>query len=316
MDRSGKLNTEDALEELKSKHNRERKELLARITALKHGLTKNDKKRKKEVGQQSEQMETELRQRHEKEMAQLECQIEGIKMKKGAKNEERAEEQNEDGAKGQDNQSTETVAMGEGTPFFKELKLTKAQMKKEKKRAEKANARNKAETEDAENATNSRGNLEKETIRQILDEKALELVEVSPDGDCLYSAVAHQANVSGLGKFSAFEIRRMAADYMQQNREDFLPFLANENGEMFKDEQFDEYCSKVARMCTSGGTWGGEPELRALSCVLRCPIEVLHADGATIKFGEVFSGHPLIVTYHKFAYTLGEHYNSTKPTGE
>lgn len=314
MDQIEDLSTEDAFEQLKSKHCKERKELQAKLTSLKHELTKNDKKRRKEVGQQCEQMETEMKRRHEREMAELDQQVGGKKAENETERGQTMAEQIQDEGQEKNDLSTDKVTTEEGTAlFFKELKLTKTQLKKEKKRAEKTNARNKAEAEDAKNAVNSRGNLENEAIRQLLNENALELVEVSPDGDCLYSAMAHQANILGLGKFSALEMRRMAADYILKHREDFLPFLADENSGTSEDGHFEEYCSKVARMCVRGGSWGGEPELRALSFALRCSVEVLHADGETIKFGEMFSGQPLIVTYHKFAYTLGEHYNSTKP---
>jgi len=40
----------------------------AKIASLKHGATKNDKKRKKEVIQQVEAMEKEMRDRHEEEL--------------------------------------------------------------------------------------------------------------------------------------------------------------------------------------------------------------------------------------------------------
>jgi hypothetical protein len=43
-------------------------------------------------------------------------------------------------------------------------------------------------------------------------------------------------------------------------------------------------------------------------------IEVLQANGQKSVFGEHFEANdPLLITYHNYAYSLGEHYNSTEP---
>lgn len=53
-------------------------------------------------------------------------------------------------------------------------------------------------------------------------------------------------------------------------------------------------------------------KLRAISNALSRRIEVVQPNGCVILFGDDFTLHkPLVVTYHRFAYTLGEHYNST-----
>lgn len=55
-------------------------------------------------------------------------------------------------------------------------------------------------------------------------------------------------------------------------------------------------------------------ELRALSRLLKAPLEVIQAEGSTMEIGEEFGENRLTVTYHRHMYGLGEHYNSTKPT--
>jgi OTU domain-containing protein 6 len=58
-------------------------------------------------------------------------------------------------------------------------------------------------------------------------------------------------------------------------------------------------------------------ELRALTQSLRLPIEVIQAEGRPVLIGEEFGGNaPLVITYHRHYYGLGEHYNSTKPGKE
>jgi OTU domain-containing protein 6 len=55
-------------------------------------------------------------------------------------------------------------------------------------------------------------------------------------------------------------------------------------------------------------------QLQALSVVLKRPIEVLQAEGAPVLLGEEFKPMlPIILTYHRHVYGLGEHYNSVKP---
>ena len=59
--------------------------------------------------------------------------------------------------------------------------------------------------------------------------------------------------------------------------------------------------------------WGGQVELLALSSVLRRSIEVIQADGPPMVVGEHFTGPRLLLSYHRHAYGLGEHYNSVRP---
>ncbi len=63
------------------------------------------------------------------------------------------------------------------------------------------------------------------------------------------------------------------------------------------------------------------PQLRALSQVLRRPFEVVQAEGRPVVIGEEFldsSSTPVLLTYHRHMYGLGEHYNSvqTRPPAE
>ena len=59
--------------------------------------------------------------------------------------------------------------------------------------------------------------------------------------------------------------------------------------------------------------WGGQVELLALSSVLKRPIEVIQAEGTPMVVGEQFTASRLLLTYHRHAYGLGEHYNSVQP---
>jgi hypothetical protein len=62
-------------------------------------------------------------------------------------------------------------------------------------------------------------------------------------------------------------------------------------------------------------------QLRALSQVLRRPFEVVQAEGRPVVVGEEFvasssstsSEPPVLLTYHRHMFGLGEHYNSVQP---
>jgi OTU domain-containing protein 6 len=55
-------------------------------------------------------------------------------------------------------------------------------------------------------------------------------------------------------------------------------------------------------------------QLRALSHVLKCCIEVIQATGPSVLVGEEYQDKKqAILTFHRHMYGLGEHYNSTKP---
>ena len=41
-----------------------------------------------------------------------------------------------------------------------------------------------------------------------------------------------------------------------------------------------------------------------------CVLQVVQAEGPPMVLGEQFAQKPLILTYHRHAYGLGEHYNS------
>jgi OTU domain-containing protein 6 len=68
-----------------------------------------------------------------------------------------------------------------------------------------------------------------------------------------------------------------------------------------------KYCDAVE----STGVWGGQPEILALSRVFNTPIHVVQAGSPVVKVGaEESKSDPLMISYHRRMYGLGEHYNS------
>lgn len=87
--------------------------------------------------------------------------------------------------------------------------------------------------------------------------------------------------------------------------------------EAYIEEDFDEYCRKIASV--SDCVWGGQVELNALTHALRLPIWIYDTVQPVLKMGSEFGegGHPsdpiVRLSFHRHYYSLGEHYNSVVP---
>ncbi|XP_072396835.1 deubiquitinase OTUD6B [Diabrotica undecimpunctata] len=291
---SADINEEDLLK----KHRQEKKDLQSKIQALKKTVPKGDKKKKKEITEEIAKLELELEEKHRKELGENNICSEplNISMENG---EEDESEMTED----------QTVENG-----INSTRISRAQKRRNKKELE-AKEREKRILEQAEKNKEGPRIVETNTIKQVLKTMNLKLHNIPADGNCLYLAVNHQLQVTGRPTKSVNDLRKVTADFMRQNKDDFLPFMCNEldESEVVSEEQFENYCKDVA----TTKLWGGQLELRALSNILTCPIKVIQAAGPPTLQGEQFKGPELILTYHRHLYRLGEHYNSTIPiTGD
>ncbi|GAA50448.1 OTU domain-containing protein 6B [Clonorchis sinensis] len=209
-------------------------------------------------------------------------------------------------------------------------KASRAARRREK-RANERRAQEQALAKAASSGSNSIRFKELKSIEQRLGERNLRLCEVPSDGDCLYSSVAHQLriqkrtvqdllDINGCGsRISEFPndtitsqtLRLVTAEYVRKNADEFLPFMvAPETGEPLTTDEFFNYCDDIEKP----STWGGQLEVRALANALHTPIEILQAEGPSILIGEEFNDrHPIILVYHRYAFALGEHYNSCTP---
>ncbi|XP_032218456.2 deubiquitinase OTUD6B isoform X2 [Nematostella vectensis] len=261
-------------EDISQRHKRERKEL------------QGDKKKKKEVTLEIAKIEADQENRHKQEQE---------KNKKSTE----PEFQNETSRLSEKLEETH-ISSG-----CSEEKVSRAQKRRVKKASKENEREQRIAAADLENVNSAR-NVEAMKIKQRLKEINLEIVEILPDGHCLYNAVADQMKRRNK-EIKMLSLRQQTADYMSSHSEDFLPFLTHpDTGDMYTPEQFSKYCEDIAET----SVWGGQLELRALSHVLRLPIEILQADAPAIKIGEEFEEQPITLSYHRHAYGLGEHYNS------
>lgn len=169
---------------------------------------------------------------------------------------------------------------------------------------------------------------EEQVMKQVCADYGLEMHEITPDGHCLFSAVADQLALLGLLPANAASYattRLAAAQYIYSHKDDFLPFLPSIEGEdgvgatsggLMSDQQFSTYCATIR----DTGAWGGEPEIQALARAYRVPIFVVQAAKPHIVLHSPASGasaemsDPGVVriSYHRRMYGLGEHYNSLR----
>jgi len=293
-------------EDIQIRHRKEQKELQAKIQIMKKSINKTDKKRRKEVMDQISILEVELDKRHTDELSPF-----SLTKKENAKSSNENNDQN--------GEVNEVIAMAEQVYLeqkkFDNVRVSKAQRRREKKAQQEKEKEERLMEGDMMNKNGIR-QLEKVKIDDILKSRGLMVFDIPSDGDCLYRSIAHQvqfvnADISDK-KSSVQDLRRLTADYLLQNANDFMPFLTNpDTGDAMTEDQYDDYCRQIIET----SAWGGHIELKALSNVLKTPIEVIQAEGPSIVIGDEYGSgdkRRLTLTYHRHAFGLGEHYNSVQ----
>ncbi|XP_034776990.2 deubiquitinase OTUD6B [Acipenser ruthenus] len=281
-------------EELVKRHRSEKKDLQAKIQGMKNATPKNDKKRRKQLVENIAKLEAELDQKQEEELKQWRNNVEG-----GGKVESAT------------NGFGNLVLESEEHDDVKDSRVSKAQKRRDKKAALEKERESRIAEAEIENLSGSR-HLESLKLSQMLAERQLQIKQIPSDGHCMYRAIEDQLTDRD-GSLSLSELRAQAAEYMRSHADDFLPFLTNPStGDMYTPDEFEKYCSDVAETAA----WGGQLELRALSHILKMPIEVIQAKSPTIVIGEEYENTPVRLIYMRYAYGLGEHYNSVEPLSE
>ncbi|RWS26230.1 OTU domain-containing protein 6B-like protein [Leptotrombidium deliense] len=281
----------DAKEILDAKHREENKKLQVQIQVLKRSVTKGDKRRQKEVQQEIQRLQCELKAKHDKEKSDAEA------------NENNSEIYLRDLTISDMGAASDLLEQNE--PDVQMRKASKAQRKREKKHLKEKERELRVAAEEAENVYSAR-NLEAEKLNKILQQKGYTVHEIPSDGDCMYKAIEHQLGILNI-TICVRELRENCANVLRQRKPDFLPYLTSrETDNLMTDDEYEKYCEEVANT----KMWGGHVELKALSSYLKRPIQVYQANGPVVITGDEYQEQPLIISYHRYAYHLGEHYNS------
>ncbi|CAO1620670.1 unnamed protein product [Parajaminaea phylloscopi] len=219
-----------------------------------------------------------------------------------------------------------------------ERKVGRQKARKQRKEAEAAADKARFEEELKANGGNvDEAEQERKGILLACDSLGVDMHEINPDGHCLYSAIADQLALQGMSASSGVtnyqSARQLTARFMRQHKDDFAPFISDSDERMAGikneeaggkqtpdsqaklEEHYLEYCDAIE----TTGVWGGQPEILAMSRALQTPIWVIQAGQPIVKVGQEevspqdASTKPLLISYHRRMYGLGEHYNSLHP---
>ncbi|KAF9624449.1 hypothetical protein IFM89_011457 [Coptis chinensis] len=299
----------ETLEEVLSRHRKEITQLQNKEVALKKAAAKGSKAeqkaKKKQVEDEISKLSSKLKEKQENELVSLGYSNTGGKEKKDLDILVKAIAGVSVNSQGDPSKSSKSV-------------------KRREKRAQQEAAREQRIQEEQSNMVSDRM-IENEKLERKLVPLGLIVNEIKPDGHCLYRAVENQLALfsGGSSPYSFQELREMVALYMRQHAADFLPFFLSENNiEVDSDnspaEIFEDYCKEVE----STAAWGGQLELGALTHCLRKHIVVLSGSFPDVEMGKEYKSvgrsssiNPsIMLSYHKHAFGLGEHYNSVIPS--
>ncbi|KAI9503553.1 OTU protein [Coemansia spiralis] len=314
---------ETTLSELEARHRKEKKELIAQISSLKRTVAKGDKRKKKEVTAEIEGLNKQLNERHDSELKQLNSTVE--QPLESPLQQHQAQET--------DNTRTETPVslLNHADVDANDLPLDQvtgglygvgaaAKRSSGKKNKAKTRLQRRAEelkrmqdeAEDEAQDMVDMAAVESEAMNKLATSAGLCVMDIRPDGHCLYSAFADQINTYHSQSTSYMEMRKRAAEYMRNHSDDFFPFMVHDNGDMFDSSDFDNYCNRIENTAD----WGGQQEITALSHALKLPVHIYQTDAPVLRIGEEIydATDPIRLSYHRHAYGLGEHYNSLHKT--
>ncbi|CAG7996725.1 unnamed protein product [Penicillium nalgiovense] len=316
------------MEELLSKHRKEQKDLQGRITQKKKSATK---KTRKGVNDECEQLQRDLSEKQQAEIAQLNGDptenLEDLSLEDDQPADDEDSKQDKPAEEPQQAEPTDQ-STSEPSSASHPKKPNRQKARLARRAAEQA-AQSAAAAEEAATQTNYRGD-EQEVMDAVFKKLGLKEIEVTPDGHCLYSAVAKQLDESGLGlrpdpsrivlqpatqsridtvaspQHDGYRaVRAVTADFIMEHKEDF---------EAFMEEPLESYTRKIKLTAE----WGGQLELQAIARAYGVEINVVQKDGRMEKIepgdsdslDEEKRKRVIWLAYYRHTYGLGEHYNA------
>ncbi|MCJ1457041.1 hypothetical protein MMC28_007407 [Mycoblastus sanguinarius] len=303
------------MEDLQRKHRQEQKDLQSRVTQKRKSATK---KTRKGVNDECSELERQLKEKHENELAALA----GEKMSETPVDEvslvPHLDEKTKEPPKDLNNSMSSFPLSSNPIPSGHPKKQNRQKARLARRATEQSAAAEEAGKE-AANLPNLR-DQERKSMLEAYTSRGLKEQEIRSDGHCLYAAVADQLEDSKIGlrpkiKFSITlpeaewkmpatrykATRQVAAAYISQHPDDFVPFL---------EQPLEEYVNTIR----DTGEWGGHLEILALAKAYGVDIHVLQGNGKveTIECGFGDTPSQLWLAYYRHSFGLGEHYNSLR----
>lgn len=298
---------QETLEEMLARHRKETSELQNKEMSMKKAAAKGSKAeqkaKKKQVDEEISRLSTKLKERQAEELSLLGYSSSTSKEKGNLDN------------------LVKAIAGLSVTNHAEQSKPSKS-IKRREKRAQQEAAREQRIQEEQSQIVSDRS-IEDEKLEQKLEPLGYTINEIKPDGHCLYRAIEDQLALhsGGSSPYSYQDLRQMVAAYMRKHASDFHPFFLSENvadgeSEASISEKFENYCREIE----STAAWGGHLELGALTHCLKKHIMVYSGSfpdvemGKEYKTGDASGSSSILLSYHRHAYGLGEHYNSVIPS--
>lgn len=281
----------------------QKKEIELKKAAAK-GSKAEQKAKKKQVEEQISQLSAKLKEKHADELARL-----------GFSSSDGNEKSNLDSL-------VKAIAGVSVASQPDHSKVSKAKQRRDKRAQQEAEREQRIQAE--QNDIVSDRAVEDEKLDRKLKPLGLTVSEIKPDGHCLYRAVEDQLALlaGGTSPFTYQELREMTAEHMRKHASDFLPFFLSENllegdSDESLSDKFENYCKEVE----STAIWGGQLELGALTHCLKKHIMIFSGSFPDVEMGKEYKSQgrtdslnsSIMLSYHKHAFGLGEHYNSLVP---
>lgn len=283
------------MEELQARHRKEVKDLQNRITGMKKQATKSTRK---EVNSKCASLQEDLRIRHEKEIRELDGSGEEV-VENGCTPEELLEQLSLE--KGEEAAGSEET--NEQGPQRRRRNRQKERLAK--REAEIARIKEEARLEASQQPDLKK--IEQEAIDQLCSVNRLKPYDIQPDGHCLFASILDQLQLrhgESAQDLSVPKLRSLACAYIRQHRDDFIPYMFDEETCQLRD--IDVYTEEME----STAKWGGELEIVALANQFDCPISIMMSGRPRHVINEKGTNPELKLVYYKHTYALGEHYNS------
>ncbi|XP_020538471.1 OVARIAN TUMOR DOMAIN-containing deubiquitinating enzyme 5 isoform X2 [Jatropha curcas] len=268
------------------------------------GSKAEQKAKKKQVEEQISELSTKLKEKHAEELASLGYSTSNVNEKSNLDN------------------LVKAIAGVSVTNEPENARISKS-AKRRGKRAQQEAEREQRIQEEQSNLVSDRM-IENEKLKEKLEPLGLTVNEIKPDGHCLYRAIEDQLALlsGGASPYTYQDLRKMVAAYMREHASELLPFFLSENiiggdsGNSLTDV-FESYCKEVE----STSAWGGQLELGALTHCLKKSIKIFSGSFPDVEMGKEYksdggsgsSDGSILLSYHKHAFGLGEHYNSVVP---
>ncbi|RPB17162.1 cysteine proteinase [Morchella conica CCBAS932] len=257
------------MDDLLARHRKELRDLTSRTTQKKKAATK---KTRKGVNAECEALERELKERHAREVAELENpgggagdlddeEEEDVEAPATVEDEVAAPAAAEQASDPQPTTPTDPTPTPSTQP-------TKKPHRRKAALARRAAALATAASEAASSASTQPDlrSLELSQMASQLQSLSLTEVEIAPDGHCLYSAFAEQVDAARDYRTA----RRRCAEFMGGHPDDFAPFIEGD---------FGEHVRRVGETAE----WGGQAEVLALARAYGVQVNVVQAEGRGVE---------------------------------